>query len=513
MQGYARDELPPLHEHCKQNDAAKVLELLAARADVNAPHGTFRWMPLHQAAGEDSCRCCEVLLEAKADLDALASDRETPLHLAAQMGAEQTIRLLATARANVNAVSDEGETPLLVAVQHLGGKALGHIAALVELRADVTKRDNDGNNAFALARVMTNRGDEIMKVLSQGGEADVEAVDPTAGCTSAELEQVLSAACQKGQVDIVKKLLQMLPSQEVASAASRSMVAAAAAGNVEVADVLLASGASLHASSDDQGTFPLLAAADEGATRMLRWLLSKSADVKAVSNNGATALMAAASRGSTDGVSLLLGAKAEADQQANNGWTALMFASHTGRLEVTKSLLDAKAGISLKNSDGGSARSLAADSGHSDLVKILDTRTRLSARRAKVDQSTDDRAAVSKEDTRDLDDLLAGLGEPSSSAGSKKSSQASKASKKVKATKHTVEEPQALNETEVKAKTRSTVKAMASSTDEKQKGTAEVQKKIEAIRSRLKELAAKQAELDVEKKTLRKELEALEATS
>ena len=92
-----------------------------------------------------------------------------------------------------------------VAVQHLGGKGLGHIAALVELRADVTIRNDDGQNAMTLARYMTNRADEIVKVLSSGSSNAAAAPDADGvqqEKTSDELERVLQVACQRGQVDV-----------------------------------------------------------------------------------------------------------------------------------------------------------------------------------------------------------------------------------------------------------------------------------------------------------------------
>eukprot|EP00930_Biecheleria_cincta_P025811 TRINITY_DN18313_c0_g1_i1.p1 TRINITY_DN18313_c0_g1~~TRINITY_DN18313_c0_g1_i1.p1 ORF type:complete len:546 (+),score=143.80 TRINITY_DN18313_c0_g1_i1:66-1703(+) len=534
---------PALWKHLQQDDSAKVSQLLAARADVAETAPPFRWTALHAAAGYGALRSCEVLLQAKADVDAVASDGETPLHLAAQSGEEKAIRLIVAARANVNAPSEDRETPLHVAVQHLGGKALSHVAALVELRADPKLCNEDGQNALALARIMTNRADEIIDVLSGGRPTikDVQnsAASSAAGRSSDELEKVLSTACHRGQVDVVKQLLKLLPAQSVKAAASRSMVPAAASGLVEVGEALLAVGADVSTTAaDEQRTSPLIAAADEGATRMLRWLLSHGADVESTSRDGATALMAVSSRGSTDGVEVLLSAKANPDQQATNGWTALMFAAQQGRLEVARRLLDAKADLGCSNADGATARSLAAVAGHGELAKLFDTRARLVARRAKASQ--DSGVVASATDTRDLDSLLATMGEGSKTSAPK-STKGGKKSKRAKGPNETEDLPE-LKETSASTVVRAEVSskdpmlehsvveaslqtdaktnlttdqedaqdvAEATEVEEVSQASVGIDAKLRSLTARLKSVALRRAQLDAEEAELIQELEGL----
>lgn len=519
---------PALWKHLQQDDSAKVSQLLAARADLAETVPPFCWTALHAAAGYGALRSCEVLLQAKANVDAAASDGETPLHLAAQSGEEQAIRLIVAARANVNAPSEDRETPLHVAVQHVGGKALGHVAALVELRADPELCNEDGHNALALARIMTNRGDDIIGVLSRGNptikDAQTSATSPVADRSSDELEKVLSTACHRGQVDVVKQLLKLLPAQGLNAAASRSMVPAAASGQVEVAEVLLAARADVStAVADEQHTSPLIAAADEGATRMLRWLLSHGADVDSTSKEGATALMAVSSLGSTDGVEVLLSAKASPDRQATNGWTALMFAAQQGRLEVAKRLLDAKADLGCSNADGGTARTLAAVAGHGELAKLFDTRARLLARRAKTSQ--DSGAVASATDTRDLDSLLAGMGEGSNKSASKSMNRGKK-SKRAKEPNET-EDLAELKETTIATERRSEVSLKEpvpehqeqardvvetpEQVEEVPEASVSIDAKLQSLVARLKTVALRRAELDAEEAQLIQELEALGA--
>ena len=113
---------------------------------------------------------------------------------------------------------------------------------------------------------------------------------------------------------------------------------AAAAGHVEVMDVLLGAGGSL-AERDANGASPLALAAFCGQAAMLRSLLSKRADIESVDAAGATPLWLGASAGHTEVVSILLDAGARAGV-LSGGKTALQAATTNGHAAI-KSLLEA----------------------------------------------------------------------------------------------------------------------------------------------------------------------------
>lgn len=130
------------------------------------------------AAGAGACQATASLLELRADAAAAANDGETPLHLAAAEGHTAAVRLLVEARAEVDHASADGETPLHVAVQHVGGKpTLGHIQALLELRADPSRKDGGGHDAYESAGLYTNRADEI-RALLKGSAPKGDPEDP-----------------------------------------------------------------------------------------------------------------------------------------------------------------------------------------------------------------------------------------------------------------------------------------------------------------------------------------------
>lgn len=170
---------PPLHAAARQNQVEELRRLVEARASVEVKETAFGWGPLHVAAGSGAIQSIEALLELGASANAGAKDGEVPLHLAASEGHTQAIRSLAATRAEVNLVNADGETPLHVAVQHVGGKpGLGHLRALLELRADPSQKDKAGHDAFECAGLYTNRAEEVREVLQGANGPLCDPEDP-----------------------------------------------------------------------------------------------------------------------------------------------------------------------------------------------------------------------------------------------------------------------------------------------------------------------------------------------
>mmetsp|Transcript_145204 Transcript_145204/g.404666 ORF Transcript_145204/g.404666 Transcript_145204/m.404666 type:complete len:572 (-) Transcript_145204:50-1765(-) len=433
MAGREEEEVdgPALHAAARADDACRVSALLAVGADPLGTAGPFRWTALHEASGHGALKASELLLAAGISVDVRASDGETPLHLAAQQGHEAQIRLLLAARADPNLASEEGETPLHTAVQHVGSKGLEHVAALLELRADPTAKDGQGLDAVGCARIYTNRAAELEAALhaTAGGNACAGAgtgiagsmlAAPVAPVARPEAPEVLHQACRRGEAACVRQLLAWLPGPAVPAAAQGALVAAAAGGSVEVLEALAGACADVCSVAIDHrsGMIPLVAAAEECALKAVRWLLMQRADACATSRDGATALMASSLRGHREAVEVLLAARGALDHAAHGGWTALMVASQAGKSGVVRLLLDARAQLQLANSDGTTARDLAVANGHHEIVKIVDIHAKLSTRREKASAKAGSCAASpAVEDTRDLDALLADLGEPRAARG------------------------------------------------------------------------------------------------
>ena len=107
-----------LHDAINAGDVARVIELLAKGADVNASDlfGT----PLHLAAAKGRTGIAVILIDRGADLEAKGEpEGSLPLHTAALNGQEEVAALLVERGAKVDARDAAGRTPLMVAASFL----------------------------------------------------------------------------------------------------------------------------------------------------------------------------------------------------------------------------------------------------------------------------------------------------------------------------------------------------------------------------------------------------------
>lgn len=102
---------------------------------------------------------------------------------------------------------------------------------------------------------------------------------------------------------------------------------------------LIASGASLKATTRDESLTPLFLAAAAGSAALINDLLQAGADPESANALGTTALMVAAGSGSIDALKTLLNHGAKLNAAESHGQTALMFAAAQNRAEAIKFLI------------------------------------------------------------------------------------------------------------------------------------------------------------------------------
>jgi ankyrin repeat protein len=111
------DGYPALHFAVGMNYKNIVAALLAAGCDVDIRNksdhtGSMDETALHCAAFWDRYDIANLLIEAGADVNALAEQKHTPLHEAARMANAKLAELLLEHGANANAQDEKGQTPL-----------------------------------------------------------------------------------------------------------------------------------------------------------------------------------------------------------------------------------------------------------------------------------------------------------------------------------------------------------------------------------------------------------------
>mmetsp|Transcript_72727 Transcript_72727/g.235151 ORF Transcript_72727/g.235151 Transcript_72727/m.235151 type:complete len:210 (-) Transcript_72727:2-631(-) len=107
-----RGNLRPLAASAAAGARNALRVLLDAGSVVDAPPGSES-MPLHEAVGKGHAECVRLLLE----VDASCLLRGTSLHVACRKARDEVVVLLLERRADPNALNEQGHTPLGLAFQ------------------------------------------------------------------------------------------------------------------------------------------------------------------------------------------------------------------------------------------------------------------------------------------------------------------------------------------------------------------------------------------------------------
>jgi len=258
-------------------------------------------------------------------VDTKGSQGQTPLMLAAAFGSADAVRSLVASGADVRAASPAGVTALHWAVTDIAKTRM-----LLDAGADVNAVSQLGRTPLLVAAAAHESRDVVRLLLSKG--ASVNTSD-TIGITA--------------------------------------LIAAANADNFDVATMLLAHGADVHAKArSGEPSTALMNAAANGNARLVEALLARKPDLAVVSADrtftgrhgpvrfgGLAALHAAITGGNPDVVEMLLKTGAPVNAKDVRGMTPLMWAIATDRpvARIVSLLLSHQADTALLSPDGESA--------------------------------------------------------------------------------------------------------------------------------------------------------------
>src|SRR5262249_15184035 len=136
---------------------------------------------------------------------------------------------------------------------------------------------------------------------------------------------------------------------------------------------------SLLDSYSPEGFTSLALAAHFGKLEVLKFLISRGADVNSVSKHpmNVTALHAALFGRRNDAVNLLLASGADVRPKRGgrgwprSGWTALHYAASLGYSDLASTFIDHGASIDAVDDDGKTPVQVAMEAGHQDIVDLL----------------------------------------------------------------------------------------------------------------------------------------------
>jgi len=172
-----------------------------------------------------------------------------------------------------------------------------------------------------------------------------------------------------GDLARLKELLNQNPDWALNNSGRLPLHVAAAGGQKDVADLLLANKAEINAKRLD-GWTPLLVAAAAGHKDMVELLLASGADANSKGLDGSTALLVAAERDLTKIAELLISHGADVNVQSGYGRTPLVWSAINGNKTLAELLLANKADVNT-GGGGGTPLHFAARAGHRDLIELL----------------------------------------------------------------------------------------------------------------------------------------------
>ncbi|KAF2887941.1 hypothetical protein ILUMI_18233 [Ignelater luminosus] len=289
---------------------------------------------LHIAADRGHSDLINMFLFKDMDVNSKDEIGMTPLHYAARVGCKKSVALLLIKGADIEARNSENQAPLILAVKE-DHKEVTNL--LLTEGANIETRTNKNETPLIVA-ARYNRNKKITSLLLSEG----------ARIKSKDDEGRLALHWAVYNPNMVQEIVKLLLSKSLEMIETRTA---------------------------KQET-PLILAAQNSSTGIIKFLLSKKVDLEAKDCNGMNSLHWAAVKGRLKVVSLLLSHKADLEAKDNENKTALIFAAQNGHTSVIRLLLSSGAHVRAKDKNGLTALNWAKNCNQEDVVMVLKSANR-----------------------------------------------------------------------------------------------------------------------------------------
>eukprot|EP01061_Rhynchopus_euleeides_P019662 TRINITY_DN32257_c0_g1_i1.p1 TRINITY_DN32257_c0_g1~~TRINITY_DN32257_c0_g1_i1.p1 ORF type:complete len:308 (+),score=98.38 TRINITY_DN32257_c0_g1_i1:63-986(+) len=238
--------------------------------------------------------------------------------------------------------------------------AMGEYFAIHGCGAKGTYSKGEGEEKAGSTMSREERGQSYVRLVSACRKGDISVfcslldagVPVHRPAESAKSCLVMAAAT--GRSDMLRLLLHRGADPNETCRGDSSIFRIACSGNLALCKRLVAAGANLNI-PNAKGTTPLIAACAAGRLEVVKFLLCKGADVTAVDDHGRTCLHAAAystEAGVAELCSVLLEYGADVDAVSENGVTPLMITAMRSCMAASRVLLCAGGSLSQKDESG-----------------------------------------------------------------------------------------------------------------------------------------------------------------
>jgi uncharacterized protein len=184
-------------------------------------------------------------------------------------------------------------------------------------------------------------------------------------------------AAARGEVDTLQRLIAAGVSLESANAAGETPLLFAVKNNhLSAAVLLIDAGSNINAQAANKDS-PWLLAGALGRTEMLRHMIPKGPDFSLRNRFGGNALIPACERAHVDAVKVLLTTKIDVNHINDLGWTCLLEIVILGdggprHVEVAKRVLAAGADPKITDKDGVSPLTHARQKGQTEIARLIE---------------------------------------------------------------------------------------------------------------------------------------------
>lgn len=328
---------------------------------------------LEEAAGKNRRDFVEAMIENGADIDFKGSNGRTALLTAAQYGYADIVRLLLRNGANPNVRDKDNNTPLLLASRY----GWVDIAKdLIQNGAQVDDAGTYGETPLVLAsenghtdivetllnagadpnyRNILNKTPLMVSILE--GFGNIEEILRRAGARKGEKEAELILAATRGDENDVRRLIgEKANLNAQGKDGNAALLIASKQGFTHIVKALLEVNGGRRVNinmKNHRGWTSLMLAADAGNKDIIDLLIQSGAEINTKRSNGATALMDACCHGHVDVVEALT-SQSEININARrwDGRCALHIAVENRFIEIVDLLIEKNADVDAETKDG-----------------------------------------------------------------------------------------------------------------------------------------------------------------